>query len=171
MVMYSLWLKHIPLIDVLVIAAGFVIRVTAGLVIIVTKRFSPWLFVATTFLALFIGLGKRRAEIQLLEAIAGTHRKVLDGYSLELLDQLLTIVLSTTLMTYCLYTFSAEITPGNHSMMLTIPFVIYGLFRYLYLIRIKNIGGAPEEIVLTDRPMQAAVGLWGVTVLIILYLL
>jgi hypothetical protein len=74
-------------------------------------------------------------------------------------------------MTYCLYTFSAEITPGNHSMMLTIPFVIYGLFRYLYLIRIKNIGGAPEEIVLTDRPMQAAVGLWGVTVLIILYLL
>lgn len=171
MVMYSLWLKHIPLIDVLVIAAGFVIRVTAGLVIIVTKRFSPWLFVATTFLALFIGLGKRRAEIQLLEAIAGTHRKVLDGYSLELLDQLLTIVLSTTLMTYCLYTFSAEITPGNHRMMLTIPFVIYGLFRYLYLIRIKNIGGAPEEIVLTDRPMQAAVGLWGVTVLIILYLL
>lgn len=171
MVVYSFWLKHIPLIDVLVIAAGFVIRVAAGLVIIVTKRFSPWLFVATTFLALFIGLGKRRAEIQLLEAVAGTHRKVLDGYSLELLDQLLTIVLSTTLMTYCLYTFSAEITPGNHSMMLTIPFVIYGLFRYLYLIRIKNIGGAPEEIVLTDRPMQAAVGLWGVTVLIILYLL
>lgn len=171
MVMYSLWLKHIPLIDVLVIAAGFVIRVTAGLVIIVTKRFSPWLFVATTFLALFIGLGKRRAEIQLLEAIAGTHRKVLDGYSLELLDQLLTIVLSTTLMTYCLYTFSAEITPGNHSMMLTIPFVIYGLFRYLYLIRVEHIGGAPEEIVLTDRPMQAAVVLWGLIVIIILYIL
>jgi len=171
MLVYSLWLKHLPLIDVMIIAAGFVLRVAAGLVIIETKRFSPWLFLATTFLALFIGLGKRRAEIQLLAAEAGSHRRVLDGYSLDLLDQLLTIVLSTTLMTYCLYTFSAEITPGNHSMMLTIPFVIYGLFRYLYLIRIKNIGGAPEEIVLTDRPMQAVIGLWGLTVIVILYLL
>jgi hypothetical protein len=127
--------------------------------------------VATTFLALFIGLGKRWAEIYLLEKEAGAHRKVLDGYSLPLLDQLLTIVVASTLMTYCLYTFSAPITPNNHSMMLTIPFVIYGLFRYLYLIRIKHIGGAPEEIVLTDRPMQATVGLWGITVVIILYLL
>jgi len=171
MLAYSFWLKHVPLIDVMVIAAGFVLRVVAGLVIIVTERFSPWLFVATTFLALFIGLGKRRTEIQLLEKEAGSHRRVLDGYTLELLDQLLTIVLSTTLMTYCLYTFSAEITPGNQSMMLTIPFVIYGLFRYLYLVRVKNIGGAPEEVILTDFPMQAAVGLWGLTVVIILYIL
>lgn len=171
MLAYSLWLKHVALIDVMIIAAGFVLRVAAGLVIIETQRFSPWLFVATTFLALFIGLGKRRAEIFLLQTEAGFHRRVLDGYTLELLDQLLTIVLAATLMTYCLYTFSAEITPGNHSMMLTIPFVIYGLFRYLYLIRVEHIGGAPEEIVLTDRPMQAAVGLWGLTVLIILYIL
>ena len=171
MLAYSFWLKHVPLIDVMVIAAGFVLRVVAGLVIIVTERFSPWLFVATTFLALFIGLGKRRTEIQLLEKEAGSHRRVLDGYTLELLDQLLTIVLSTTLMTYCLYTFSAEITPGNQSMMLTIPFVIYGLFRYVYLVRVKNIGGAPEEVILTDFPMQAAVGLWGLTVVIILYIL
>lgn len=171
MLAYSLWLKHVALIDVMIIAAGFVLRVAAGVVIIETQRFSPWLFVATTFLALFIGLGKRRAEIQLLQTEAGSHRRVLDGYTLELLDQLLTIVLSATLMTYCLYTFSAEITPGNHSMMLTIPFVIYGLFRYLYLIRVDHIGGAPEEIVLTDRPMQAAVVLWGITVIIILYFL
>ncbi len=171
MLAYSLWLKHMPLIDVIIIAAGFVLRVAAGVVIIETERFSPWLFVATTFLALFIGLGKRRAEIELLATEAGTHRRVLDGYSLELLDQLLTIVLSTTLMTYCLYTFSAVITPDNHSMMLTIPFVIYGLFRYLFLIRIKHIGGAPEEIVLTDRPMQVTILLWGLTVIAILYFL
>ncbi len=171
MLVYSLWLKHVPLIDVMILAAGFVLRVAASVVIIETQRFSPWLFVATTFLALFIGLGKRRAEIQLLETNAGAHRRVLDGYTLDFLDQLLTIVLSVTLMTYCLYTFSAEIMPGSQSMMLTIPFVIYGLFRYLFLIRIEHIGGAPEEIVLTDHPMQATIGLWGLTVILILYLL
>lgn len=169
MLSYSFWLKHMALIDVMIIAAGFVLRVAAGVVIIETQRFSPWLFVATTFLALFIGLGKRRAEIKLLENAAVSHRRVLKGYSLDFLDQLITIVLSTTLMTYCLYTFSSPISPGNHSMMLTIPFVIYGLLRYLYLIRIKNIGGAPEEIVLTDLPMQIAVALWGLTVILIIY--
>jgi len=169
MLAYSLWLKHIPIIDVMIIAAGFVLRVAAGVVIIVTTRFSPWLFVATTFLALFIALGKRRAEIYLLESAADSHRQVLKGYSLELLDQLLTIVMASTLMTYCLYTFSSPITPGNNVMMLTIPFVIYGLFRYLYLIRMHHIGGAPEEIVLTDLPMQLAVGFWGLTIIIILY--
>jgi 4-hydroxybenzoate polyprenyltransferase len=171
MLAYSLWLKHVPLIDTMIIAAGFVLRVAAGVVVIVPDRFSPWLFVTTTFLALFIALGKRRAELELLESDAGSHRPVLNGYSKELLDQLITIVLSTTLLTYCLYTFSSPITPDNHSMMLTIPFVIYGLFRYLYLIKIEHIGGAPEEIVLTDRPMQAAIGLWGLTVILILYLL
>jgi 4-hydroxybenzoate polyprenyltransferase len=171
MLAYSLWLKHIPIVDVMIIAAGFVLRVAAGVIVIVTTEFSPWLFVATTFLALFIALGKRRAEIDLLEGAADSHRQVLKGYSLELLDQLLTIVLASTLMTYCLYTFSSPITPGNHVMMLTIPFVIYGLFRYLYLIRMEHIGGAPEEIVLTDLPMQIAVGLWGLTVVIIIYIL
>ncbi len=170
MLAYSLWLKHMPLIDVMIIALGFVMRVAAGVIIIETERFSPWLFVTTTFLALFLGLGKRRAEIELLEKEAASHRRVLDGYSLELIDQLLTIVLSTTLMTYCLYTFSAGITPDTYPMMLTIPFVIYGLFRYLYLVRIEHCGGAPEDIVITDRPMQATVALWGLTVLLILYL-
>lgn len=169
MLAYSLWLKHIALIDVMIIAAGFVLRVAAGVIIIETERFSPWLFVATVFLALFIGLGKRRSEIELLNTKAPSHRRVLDGYTLELLDQLLTIVLSTTLMTYCLYTFSTTNTPDSYHMMFTIPFVIYGLFRYLYLVRIENSGGTPEDIVVSDRPMQAAILLWGITVVVILY--
>jgi 4-hydroxybenzoate polyprenyltransferase len=171
MLAYSLWLKRIPIIDVMVIAAGFVLRVAAGVVIITTNQFSPWLFVATTFLALFIAIGKRRSEIDTLESVADAHRQVLKGYSLDMLDQMLTIILAATMMTYCLYTFASPITPGNHVMMLTIPFVIYGLLRYLYLIRMEHIGGAPEEIVLTDLPMQLAIGLWGLTVIIILYIL
>ena len=169
MLAYSLWLKHIALIDVMIIAAGFVLRVAAGVMIIETERFSPWLVVATVFLALFIGLGKRRSEIELLNTQAPSHRRVLDGYTLELLDQLLTIVLSATLMTYCLYTFSTTNTPDSYHMMFTIPFVIYGLFRYLYLVRIENSGGTPEDIVVSDRPMQAAILLWGITVVVILY--
>ena len=169
MLAYSLWLKHIALIDVMIIAAGFVLRVAAGVMIIETERFSPWLVVATVFLALFIGLGKRRSEIELLNTQAPSHRRVLNGYTLELLDQLLTIVLSATLMTYCLYTFSTTNTPDSYHMMFTIPFVIYGLFRYLYLVRIENSGGTPEDIVVSDRPMQAAILLWGITVVVILY--
>jgi 4-hydroxybenzoate polyprenyltransferase len=170
MLAYSLWLKHIPLLDVMIIAVGFVLRVAGGQVIIVTERFSPWLYVATTFLALFIGIGKRRAELELLESHAVEHRRVLDGYTLELLDQMLTIVLSTTLMTYCLYTFTSADNLGNYSMLVTIPFVIYALFRYLYLLRVKHVGGAPEVVVLTDRPMLFSILLWGLTVLLILYL-
>jgi len=169
MLAYSLWLKHIALIDVMIIAAGFVLRVAAGVMIIETERFSPWLVVATVFLALFIGLGKRRSEIELLNTQAPSHRRVLNGHTLELLDQLLTIVLSATLMTYCLYTFSTTNTPDSYHMMFTIPFVIYGLFRYLYLVRIENSGGTPEDIVVSDRPMQAAILLWGITVVVILY--
>ena len=171
MLAYSLWLKRIPIVDVMVIAAGFVLRVAAGVVIITINQFSPWLFVATTFLALFIALGKRRAEIDTLESAADAHRQVLKGYSLDMLDQMLTIILATTMMTYCLYTIASPITSESHVMMLTIPFVIYGLLRYLYLIRMQHIGGAPEEIVLTDLPMQLAIGLWGLTVIIILYIL
>ncbi len=171
MLAYSLILKRIPLLDVMIIAAGFVLRVAAGVVIINIKLFSPWLFVATTFLALFIAIGKRRAEMALLQEDAGEHRQVLQGYTKEFLDQLLTIVVSVTMMTYCLYTFSSPIAANNHSMMLTIPFVIYGLFRYLYLVRVKRIGGAPEEILLTDRHMQGTIALWSLTVILILYFL
>ena len=166
---YSFKLKHIPLIDVMVIAAGFVLRVAAGVSLIQVERFSPWLYVCTTLLSLFIGLGKRRAEIVCLNENAAQHRKVLDGYSLEFLDQLITIVSSTTIVAYSLYTFSASNLPENNSMMLTIPFVLYGLFRYLYLIKIQNSGGAPEDVVLSDRPLQICVVLWGISVFVIFY--
>lgn len=167
---YSTRLKHIPLIDVLIIATGFVLRVAAGVSLIEVERFSPWLYVVTTLLALYIGFGKRRAELTLLQNDANNHRRVLDGYNLTLLDQLITIVSGTTIVAYSLYTFSAPNLPDNHSMMLTIPFVIYGIFRYLYLIQVEQAGGAPEDIVLTDRPLQATILLWGLSVLFVFYL-
>ncbi len=167
---YSKWLKHIPIIDVLVIATGFVLRVHAGVTLIEVQRFSPWLYVVMTLLALFLGFGKRRAELALLAQGAGSHRKVLDGYTLPLLDQYIMIVSGTTVVAYSLYTFSAPNLPDNHSMMLTIPFVVYTIFRYLYLIEVKHAGGAPEEILLSDRPFQVAMILWGAAVLAIFYL-
>jgi len=168
---YSKWLKHIPIIDVLVISAGFVLRVGAGVTLIHVERFSPWLYVVMTLLSLFLGFGKRRAELALLAQGAGSHRKVLEGYTLPLLDQYIMIVSGTTIVAYSLYTFSAPNVPANHSMMLTIPFVVYTIFRYLYLIEVKHAGGAPEEILLSDRPFQIAMFLWGITVLVIFYLL
>ncbi len=168
-VAYTKWLKHIPIVDVLVIAAGFVLRVHAGVTLISVERFSPWLYVVMTLLALFLGFGKRRAELALLAHGAGAHRKVLDGYTLPLVDQYIMIVSGTTIVAYSLYTFSAPNVPDNHSMMLTIPFVVYAIFRYLYLIQVKHAGGAPEEILLTDRPFQIAMLLWGAAVLAIFY--
>ncbi|MRR32304.1 decaprenyl-phosphate phosphoribosyltransferase, partial [bacterium] len=167
---YSTHLKHIPLLDVMIIAAGFVLRVAGGVTLVVVERFSPWLYVVTTLGALYIGFGKRRSELALLEKEANSHRRVFDGYTLPLLDQLILIVSSTTIIAYSLYTFSAPNLPTNHSMMLTIPFVLYGVFRYLYLIQVKQAGGAPEELLLTDRPLQAAIILWGIAILIIFYL-
>ncbi len=167
---YSTRLKHIPLLDVMIIAAGFVLRVAGGVTLVVVERFSPWLYVVTTLGALYIGFGKRRSELALLEKEANSHRRVFDGYTLPLLDQLILIVSSTTIIAYSLYTFSAPNLPTNHSMMLTIPFVLYGVFRYLYLIQVKQAGGAPEELLLTDRPLQAAIILWGIAILIIFYL-
>lgn len=167
---YSFWLKHVPILDVFSIAAGFLLRVSAGLTLIVVERFSPWLFVCTTLLSLFIGFGKRRAEINLLAEAANTHRRVLDGYSIELLDQLIVIVSALTIMAYSLYTFSAENLPENHLMMLTIPFVIYGIFRYLHLIHVEQRGGAPEELVLRDLPLLATMLLWGASATAVLYL-
>ena len=167
---YSFWLKHIPLVDVLIIAAGFVLRVAAGVMLIQVERFSPWLYVVTTLLALYLGFGKRRAELALLADGAYSHRKVLDGYTIPFLDQLITIVSSTTVVAYSLYTFSAPNLPENHTMMLTIPFALYGIFRYLYLIQVKNYGGAPEEMLFTDRPLQISILLWGLSILAIFYI-
>lgn len=170
-ILYSKWLKHIPILDVMIIAAGFVIRVAAGVSLIKVERFSPWLYMVTTLLSLFIGFGKRRAELILLSKDANQHRIVFNGYSIPFLDQIITIVSSTTVITYSLYTFSAPNLPENHSMMLTIPFVLYGIFRYLYLIQVEQSGGAPEELVLKDKPLQLSVLFYGISVLIIFYLI
>lgn len=170
MLAYSKWLKHIPILDVLILAAGFVLRVHAGTTLITVERFSPWLYVLMTLLALYLGFGKRRAELGLLSNDAANHRKVLDGYTIPLLDQFITIVSGTTIVAYSLYTFFRPEAPGSHALMLTIPFVVYAIFRYLYLIQVKQIGGEPEEILLTDRPFQVSLLLWGLTVLAVFYL-
>jgi 4-hydroxybenzoate polyprenyltransferase len=168
--LYSFWLKHVPIIDVFSIAGGFVLRVAAGVTLITVERFSPWLYVCTTLLALFIGFGKRRAELSLLQAEANSHRRVLDGYTISYLDQLIMILSSTTVIAYSLYSFSAVNLPENHLMMLTIPFVIYGIFHYLHLIHVDNQGGAPEELLLRDRPLMVTLVLWGLSSVFILYL-
>ena len=167
---YSKWLKHVIIIDVLVLAAGFVLRVDAGVRLIHVERFSPWLYVVMTLLALYLGFGKRRAELALLSHDAASHRKVLQGYTIRLLDQYILIVTGMTIIGYALYTFSAPNVPANHSMMLTIPFVVYAIFRYLYLIEVENSGGEPEEILLTDRPFQVSMLLWAVAVVMVFYL-
>ena len=169
-IFYSFWLKHVPIIDVMVLSTGFVLRVALGVALITVQRFSPWLYMCTTLLALFIGFGKRRSEMVLLADNANSHRRVLDGYTIPLLDQILVIVSGMTIIAYSLYTFSAENLPDNNSMMLTIPFVLYGIFRYLYLINVENAGGAPEELVLTDKPLMATFVFWGVSAVAILYL-
>jgi 4-hydroxybenzoate polyprenyltransferase len=168
--LYSLRLKHVPIIDVMFIASGFVLRVGAGVSLVTVERFSPWLYVCTTLLALFIGFGKRRAELSLLADKANSHRRVLDGYTISFLDQLIVIVSASTIMAYSLYTFSAENLPDNHLMMLTIPFVLYGIFRYLYLIHVEDAGGAPDEVLLTDIPFIITILGWGLLTVFILYI-
>jgi 4-hydroxybenzoate polyprenyltransferase len=166
---YSFYLKHIVLIDVMVIAACYVLRVAGGVVLVDVVRFSPWLYIFTTMLALFLGFGKRRHELILLQGDANNHRAILDQYNISLLDEMIMIVSTATILTYALYTFSAEGLPTNHAMMLTIPFVLYIIFRYLYLIHVKGEGGAPDEVILRDRPLQAAVVLGGLAIIVILY--
>lgn len=169
MIAYSFWLKNVVIVDVLTIAAGFVLRVAAGIPMVHVVRFSPWLYVCTTLLALFISFGKRRHELSLLQANANNHRAVLNDYNRIFLDEMIGVVTASTVMAYSLYTFSAEGLPRNHTMMLTIPFVLYGIFRYLYLIHVREEGGTPEEIILRDKPFLADVLLWGLSVIIILY--
>ncbi len=164
---YTLWLKHVVLLDVFVIAAGFVLRAMAG-AFAVAVRISPWFYLCTILLALFLTLGKRRQELMLLEAGAGQHRRSLDMYTPQLLDQLITIVTAATVMAYSLYTFQGE--TGNHLLMLTIPIVLYGIFRYLYLVYARGEGGSPEEILLRDPHVRGSVVLCVLTVGIILYL-
>lgn len=167
---YSKWLKHVVLLDIILLASLYVIRVAAGVALIDVVRFSPWIYIFTTFLALLMGTGKRRAELSEIADGPNAQRRVLDGYTLTFLDQLITLASGMTIITYSLYTFSAPNLPENHAMMFSIPFIIYAIFRYQYLLQVKGTGSAPEELVLSDRPLQLAIVLWGLTVLVVFYL-
>ncbi len=160
MLLYSFRLKNIVLIDVFTVATGFVLRAVAGAAAI-HVRASPWLFVCTLLVALFVSFGKRRHELVLLEDDAAGHRAILKEYTPRILDELIAVTAGTFVMAYSLYTFSAEGLPKNNAMMLTIPFALYVIFRLLYLIHVKNEGGSPEEMVLRDKPLLSAIFLWG----------
>ncbi len=163
---YSFVLKNIVIIDVITIAIGFILRAVAGAVVI-SVNISPWLLVCTFLLALFLALGKRRHELLLLEDGALNHRKILDEYGPEMVEQMISVVTSSTVMAYSLYTFTS-----GHSvyLMFTIPFVIYGIFRYQYLVHRKDIGGSPESALLKDLPMVINIVLWVISCAVILYL-
>jgi len=170
LVAYSAGLKHLVIVDALIIAAGFVLRALAG-VVVVDAEFSHWLLLCTILLALFLTFGKRRHEILLLEDGAANHRPILFEYSPQLLDQMIAVVAASTLMAYALYTISPETTAklGTSRLPLTIPFVLYGLFRYLYLLYRRDLGGNPSEHLLTDRALLLDVALWGTAVVLLLY--
>lgn len=175
---YSVALKHLVIVDLLTLAAGFVLRAVAGAVVLQVEtapgvlqrvEISPWLLLCTTLLALFLGLAKRRNELLTLENGAN-HRKTLDQYSKEMVDQFINITAAAALMAYSLYTFAPfSKTAAQHPyMMVTIPFVIYGIFRYLYLVYTKNAGGSPEQALIEDKPMVVNLLLWALTVLLVL---
>jgi 4-hydroxybenzoate polyprenyltransferase len=167
---YSFQLKHVVILDVLAIAIGFVLRVAAGAVAIDVPM-SQWLFVCTILLALFLGLSKRRHELVLLADGAVGHRRILQEYSPYLLDQMIGVVTASTLMAYVFYATSEETAQrfGTSLLGLTIPFPLYGIFRYLYLVHQREGGGSPAEALLTDRPLLICVALWALTVVVIIY--
>ncbi len=169
MLAYSYGLKRMVILDVFAIAAGFVLRAVGGAVAIDVPA-SPWLYVCTALGALFIGFSKRRNEIVTLEAAAGQHRANLEDYSLPMLDQIIAIVSAAMLIAYSLYTFDAANVPDSHAMMLTIPYVAYGLFRYLFLVYRRGEGGSPEVLLIKDPGLISCIAGWVATSLIILYL-
>jgi 4-hydroxybenzoate polyprenyltransferase len=156
---YVFVLKHVVLLDVFVIATGFVLRAVGG-ALVIGAEISPWLYTVTLLGALFLGLCKRRNELLLLGDNVGEHRKILEEYTPELLDTLISVVSSATIMAYSLYTFTSPTLPKNHLMMLTVPFVIFGMFRYLYLAHRKNEGGSPEDLLTKDLPLVSTIILW-----------
>jgi 4-hydroxybenzoate polyprenyltransferase len=168
--LYSRVLKHLVILDVMTIAAGFVLRVVAG-GIAVGVPLSSWLLLCTSLLALFLGFGKRRHELVLLEFNASTHRPILAEYSPYFLDQLIAVVTTSTLVTYALYTMDPVVHQklGTPYLPLTIPFVLYGIFRYLYLVHQRQEGGDPSQIVFSDRPLLTDILLWAATAFTILY--
>lgn len=159
---YSFYLKHVPLMDVLTVTAGFVLRVIAGVAVIEVRNFSPWLYACTGLLALFLIVGKRRQELITLGEMAIPTRPIFAHYNLPLLDEMLRLVMTSTFITYLLYTIEVNIVSVNtvNLALLTVPPVLYGLFRYMYLIHIKGEGSAPDEVLLTDRPIQIAILIW-----------
>ena len=170
LIAYSAFLKHIVILDVLTIAAGFTLRAAAGAAAI-TVPISHWLLVCTTLLALFIALSKRRHELTLLTEKAIDHRPILGDYTPYLLDQMISVVTASTLIAYAFYTISPETTAkfGTDLLSLTIPFPLYGIFRYLYLVHRRDKGGSPAELVVNDRPLLVCVGLWALSVILIIY--
>jgi 4-hydroxybenzoate polyprenyltransferase len=167
---YSVWLKHVVLVDVLVVAIGFVLRAVGGAVAI-DVEISGWLLICTILLALFLALGKRRHEYLALGGEAATHRPILAEYSAGLLDQMIAVVTASTVTAYALYTMSLETVAKFHTHLLpaTLPFVLYGIFRYLYLLYRKQLGGNPSELFLNDGPLLVNTILWFVVVLAIIY--
>jgi 4-hydroxybenzoate polyprenyltransferase len=168
--LYSAVLKHIVIVDVLTIAAGFVLRAVAGAVA-VQVPISEWLLVCTTLLALFLALSKRRHEITLLTDSASGHRPILQEYTPYLLDQMIGVVTASTLVAYCFYAISPDtaVRLGTTRLGVTIPFVLYGIFRYLYLVHLKREGGSPSDLLLSDRPLLVCAGLWSLSVMLLLY--
>ena len=168
--LYSAVLKHIVIIDVLTIAIGFVLRAAAGAVVIGVE-IGHWLLIATVLLALFLALSKRRHELVLLADGATTHRRILEEYSPYLLDQMIAVVTASTLVAYALATVSPEIIQkfGTNKLGLTLPFPLYGIFRYLYLVHQKEGGGSPSDMLLNDRPLLVCVALWALAVAVIIY--
>jgi 4-hydroxybenzoate polyprenyltransferase len=169
MAAYNLGLKEIAILDVFAIAAGFVLRAVAG-AIVVDVSISPWLLVCTMLLALLIGFGKRRHELVVLDN-ARAHRRNLGVYNQAMLDQYVAVAAAGTLIAYAVYTFDSESAQYHHRMMLTIPIVAYGVFRYLYLLYLGGQGGAPEAMLLTDRPLVAAVATWAILSALLFYFL
>jgi 4-hydroxybenzoate polyprenyltransferase len=168
MTAYTFVLKHLVIVDVFAISAGFVLRAAGG-AIVLDVPISPWLYLCTVLLSLFIGFGKRRHELLLLDDTAGSHRRNLDEYSPALLDQFIMISAAATIMAYALYTVEAETLPDDRSMMLTIPFVVYAIMRYLFLVHRRDGGGSPEQVLLTDMPLLGCIMLWGIASVVILY--
>jgi 4-hydroxybenzoate polyprenyltransferase len=167
--LYDFFFKHVVLVDLFSLSAGFVLRVMGG-ALVIGVSISPWLYLVTILAALFIGVNKRRHELVLLEHGAGKHRPILDEYSPGLLDQLTSTLTAATIIAYSLYTWQGEtVSKKNNLMMATIPFAIYAVFRYLYLIYQRDEGGAPEELLTRDLPLIIDVVLWGITALVILY--
>jgi len=167
MAFYNQALKRIPILDVVVIALGFVFRAMGGAIAVDTP-ISPWLLVCAFLLALFLGFGKRRAEFMLLGDGAGRHRRSLEGYTLPLLDQLLRVSAGSALVTYAVYTFDASSVPDNDVMVITVPLVAFALFRYMYLIYGKNLGGSPESLLYRDRWILSSVVVWAVLALVLM---